>query len=211
MKKAEAEAEAREIAREKARAGGEAVQDDTKDAFAVARSGRLSGTVSTLLERGKRVLGIVLDRFPTGTISSDMGPPAKPASAIPKKPAGLKLDTPKPTEPQQATAGMKSCKDFMPAVACWGSVGLGVSSLRPAGFLGIALAGLPDATMNAAAPEGRKFHYDRNFLLQFQAAFKDKINFAFCKDFMPAVACWGSVGLGVSSLRPAGFLGIAQA
>jgi translation initiation factor 4G len=30
--------------------------------------------------------------------------------------------------------------------------------------------------MNAAAPEGRKFHYDRNFLLQFQAAFKDKIS-----------------------------------
>lgn len=153
MKKAEAEAEAREIAREKARAGGEAVQDDTKDAFAALKKGGYGATESSTPG----------DSGAATPVSSDMGPPAKPASAIPKKPAGLKLDTPKPTEPQQATAGMKSLQNakFLEDL---GKVTY-PASITP-----------PDATMNAAAPEGRKFHYDRNFLLQFQAAFKDKIS-----------------------------------
>ncbi|CAG8891008.1 unnamed protein product [Penicillium egyptiacum] len=153
MKKAEAEAEAREIAREKARASGEAVQDDSKDAFAALKKGGYGATESSTPG----------DSGAATPVSSDMGPPAKPASAIPKKPAGLKLDTPKPTEPQQATAGMKSLQNakFLEDL----SKVTYPSSITP-----------PDATMNAAAPEGRKFHYDRNFLLQFQAAFKDKIS-----------------------------------
>ncbi|KAJ5194040.1 MIF4-like type 1/2/3 [Penicillium cf. griseofulvum] len=154
MKKAEAEAEAREIARENAaRAGGDsATQDDSKNMFASLKKGGFSATESsTPGDSG------------AATPSSDMGPPPKPASAIPKKPAGLKLDTPKPTEPLQATAGMKSLQNakFLEDL----SKVTYPPSINP-----------PDAAMNAAAPEGRKFHYDRDFLLQFQAAFKDKIS-----------------------------------
>ncbi|KAJ5931630.1 hypothetical protein N7516_006119 [Penicillium verrucosum] len=155
MKKAEAEAEAREIARENAArvGGGEAAQDDSKDAFASLKKGGYGATESSTPG----------DSGAATPVSSDMGPPAKPASAIPKKPAGLKLDTPKPTEPLQATAGMKSLQNakFLEDL----SKVTYPSSITP-----------PSAEMNAAAPEGRKFHYDRDFLLQFQAAFKDKIS-----------------------------------
>ncbi|KAJ5608112.1 hypothetical protein N7537_004731 [Penicillium hordei] len=155
MKKAEAEAEAREIARENAaRAGGsDATQDDNKDAFAALKKGGYGATESSTPG----------DSGAATPVSSDMGPPAKPASAIPKKPAGLKLDTPKPTEPLQATAGMKSLQNakFLEDL----SKVTYPSTITP-----------PSTEMNAAAPEGRKFHYDRDFLLQFQAAFKDKIS-----------------------------------
>ncbi|KAJ5402612.1 uncharacterized protein N7487_008508 [Penicillium crustosum] len=154
MKKAEAEAEAREIARENAaRAGGGAAQDDNKDAFAALKKGGYGATESSTPG----------DSGAATPVSSDMGPPAKPASAIPKKPAGLKLDTPKPTEPLQATPGMKSLQNakFLEDL----SKVTYPSNITP-----------PSTEMNAAAPEGRKFHYDRDFLLQFQAAFKDKIS-----------------------------------
>ncbi|OQE42058.1 hypothetical protein PENCOP_c004G03877 [Penicillium coprophilum] len=154
MKKAEAEAEAREIARENAARSGESVaQDDSKDLFASLKKGGYSATESSTPG----------DSGAATPVSSEMGPPAKPASAIPKKPAGLKLDTPKPTEPLQATAGMKSLQNAKP-----------LEDLSKVTYPPSIKA--PDATMNAVAPEGRKFHYDRDFLLQFQAAFKDKIS-----------------------------------
>jgi translation initiation factor 4G len=34
----------------------------------------------------------------------------------------------------------------------------------------------PNPALNAASPPGRRFHYDRDFLIQFQAIFKDKIS-----------------------------------
>ncbi|QQK44721.1 Armadillo-type fold [Penicillium digitatum] len=155
MKKAEAEAEAREIARENAAraGGGEAAQDDIKDAFASLKKGGYSATESSTPG----------DSGAATPVSSDMGPPAKPASASSKKPAGLKLDTPKSTEPLQATAGMKSLQNaqFLKDL----SKITYPSTITP-----------PSTEMNAAAPEGRKFHYDREFLLQFQAIFKDKIS-----------------------------------
>ncbi|KAJ5171511.1 MIF4-like type 1/2/3 [Penicillium coprophilum] len=154
MKKAEAEAEAREIARENAaRSGESAAQDDSKDLFASLKKGGYSATESSTPG----------DSGAATPVSSEMGPPAKPASAIPKKPAGLKLDTPKPTEPLQATAGMKSLQNAK-----------FLKDLSKVTYPPSIKA--PDSTMNAVAPEGRKFHYDRDFLLQFQAAFKDKIS-----------------------------------
>jgi translation initiation factor 4G len=152
MKKAEAEAEARELAREAARAGGESTNDDNKDLFASLKKGGLAATeTSTPGDSG------------AATPTSDMGPPAKPASAAPKKPAGLKLDTPKPTEPLQPTPGMKSLQNAKFLVDL--SKITYPDSITP-----------PSAGLNDAAPEGRKFHYDRDFLMQFQAAFKDKIS-----------------------------------
>lgn len=153
MKKAEAEAEAREIARENARTQGTEAGQDEKDLFASLKKGGFSATqTSTPGDSGAAT-----------PASSDMGPPAKPASAGPKKPAGLKLDTPKPTEPLQPTPGMKSLQNakFLNDL----SQVTYPSSVKP-----------PSAALNAAAPEGRKFHYDRDFLLQFQAIFKDKIS-----------------------------------
>ncbi|CAG8924712.1 unnamed protein product [Penicillium salamii] len=150
MKKAEAEAEAREIAREQARANGGSAPEDTKDMFAALKKGGLAAT-ETNTESG------------ADTPVSDMGPPSKPASAAAKKPAGLKLDTPKPTEPLQPTAAMKSLETAKFLVDL--SKVTYPSSINP-----------PNAVLNDAAPEGRKFHYDRDFLMQFQAAFKEKIS-----------------------------------
>ncbi|KAJ5542467.1 MIF4-like type 1/2/3 [Penicillium sp. DV-2018c] len=152
MKKAEAEAEARELAREAARAQG--ASDDNKELFASLKKGGLAATETSSTPG---------DSGAATPVSSDMGPPAKPASAVPKKPAGLKLDTPKPTEPLQPTPGMKSLQNakFLKDL----STITYPDSIKP-----------PSAALNDAAPEGRKFHYDRDFLLQFQAIFKDKIS-----------------------------------
>jgi translation initiation factor 4G len=150
MKKAEAEAEARELAREAARANGEPSED--KDLFAALRKGGLAATeTSTPGDSG------------AATPNSDMGPPAKPASAAPKKPTGLKLDTPKPTEPSQPTPGMKSLQNAK-YISDISKITY-PDSIKP-----------PAAGLNDAAPNGRKFHYDRDFLMQFQAIFKDKIS-----------------------------------
>lgn len=153
MKKAEAEAEARELAREKARAQGETVPEENKDLFASLKKGGYGATESSTPG----------DSGAATPVSSDMGPPAKPASAAPKKPAGLKLDTIKPTEPLQPTPGMKSLQNakFLTDL----SKVTYPENIKP-----------PSAELNAAAPEGRKFHYDRDFLLQFQSIFKDKIS-----------------------------------
>lgn len=158
MKKAEREAEERELAREAARAKGETAttEDDAsrkerEDLFASLKKGGFAATeTSTPGDSGAAT-----------PVSSEMGPPGKPASATSKKPTGLKLDTPKPTEPLQPTAAMKSLQNakFLEDLA---------KVIYPAGI------SAPNAELNANAPAGRRFHYDRDFLLQFQTAFKDK-------------------------------------
>jgi translation initiation factor 4G len=160
MKKAEQEAEERELAREAARAKGDTAEDETsrkerEDLFASLKKGGFTATeASTPADSGAAT-----------PVSSDMsmGPPAKPASAGAKKPAGLKLDTPKPTEPPQPSAAMKSLQNakFLEDLS---------KITYPSSI------NAPDASLNANSPAGRRFHYDRDFLLQFQAAFKDKIS-----------------------------------
>jgi translation initiation factor 4G len=151
MKKAEAEAEALEEAREKKRAAGE--QDTSgKDLFASLKSSSGWGPDSTPVESG------------TATPASDasMGPPAKPASAGKReKPAALKLETAKAVEPPQPSAAMKA--------------------LQSARFLkDLSQVSYPDSivspnpALNESAPADRKFHYNKEFLLQFQAVFKEK-------------------------------------
>jgi translation initiation factor 4G len=155
MKKAEQEAEERELAREAARAKGETTNDESRDLFASLKKGGFSATeTSTPGDSGAAT-----------PVSSDMsmGPPAKPASATGKKPAGLKLDTPKPTEPLQPSAAMKSLQGAK-----------FLEDLSKITYPSSVTA--PNAALNAASPAGRQFHYDRDFLLQFQAVFKDKIS-----------------------------------
>ncbi|KAJ5176192.1 uncharacterized protein N7482_002069 [Penicillium canariense] len=160
MKKAEQEAEERELAREAARAKGETAEDDPsrkerEDLFASLKKGGFTATEdSTPGDSGAAT-----------PVSSDMsmGPPAKPASAAGKKPAGLKLDTPKPTEPPQPSAAMKSLQNAK-----------FLEDLSKVTYPSSVTA--PSSALNDSAPAGRRFHYDRDFLLQFQAAFKDKIS-----------------------------------
>ncbi|KAJ6002616.1 hypothetical protein N7451_005163 [Penicillium sp. IBT 35674x] len=148
MKKAEAEAEERELARENARAKGEAASSD--DLFASLKKGGLAATESST----------PADSGAATPVSSDMsmGPPGKPASATAKKPAALKLDTPKPTEPTEPSAAMKSLQNakFLEDLA---------KVVYPSSVTG------PNLALNS---DSRRFHYERDFLLQFQAAYKDK-------------------------------------
>lgn len=162
MKKSEREAEERELAREAARAKGEVEvtgedsgKKEREDLFASLKKGGFPATeASTPGDSGAAT-----------PVSSDMsmGPPPKPASAVGKKPAGLKLDTPKPTEPQQPTPAMTSLQNAK-----------FLENLSKITYPTSITAPSPD--LNAAAPAGRKFHYDRDFLLQFQAVFKDKLS-----------------------------------
>lgn len=149
MKNAEREAEALEEAKEKKREAG----GDDKDLFTSLKKGFLApGAESPVPDSG------------TATPASDasMGPPSKPASAAKReKPTALKLETSKAAEPPQPSAAMKALhaarfvKDLSTV-----SYPSSISS--------------PNAALNADAPADRKFHYNRDFLLQFQNAFKDK-------------------------------------
>ncbi|KAL4913287.1 hypothetical protein BDW62DRAFT_167996 [Aspergillus aurantiobrunneus] len=152
MKQAEREAEALEEAKQKKREAGE--ETNSKDLFASLKKGGFPATESsTPGDSG------------TATPASDtsMPPPAKPASAAAtkQKPAALKLETNKAVEPPQPTAGMKSLNSarfvddlskisYPPSIAS------------------------PNPALNTNAPGDRKFHYNKEFLLQFQAVFKEK-------------------------------------
>ncbi|PYH43173.1 putative eukaryotic translation initiation factor subunit eIF-4F [Aspergillus saccharolyticus JOP 1030-1] len=150
MKQAEREAEAIEEARAKKREGGVVSEEDQKkkDLFASLKKGGFSAT-ETSTESG------------TATPASDMGPPAKPASALKQKPAALKLETSKAIEPPQPSAAMKSLHsarliDDLSKITYPESIAS------------------PNPALNANAPTDRKFHYNKEFLLQFQNVFKEK-------------------------------------
>ncbi|KAH8434167.1 putative eukaryotic translation initiation factor subunit eIF-4F [Aspergillus melleus] len=150
MKSAEREAEALEEAKMKKQQAGE--QDDSsKDLFASLKKGGFPATQSsTPAESG------------TATPASDasMGPPAKPSLAK-QKPAALKLETNKAVEPPQPSAAMKALHsarliDDLSKIT------------YPASIVS------PNPALNASAPADRKFHYNKEFLLQFQSVFKEK-------------------------------------
>ncbi|KAL6238648.1 hypothetical protein BDW75DRAFT_4767 [Aspergillus navahoensis] len=151
MKQAEREAEALEEAKQKKREAGE--EANSKDLFASLKKGGFSATeASTPADSG------------TVTPSSDasMPPPAKPASAAGKpKPAALKLETNKTVEPAQPTAGMKALNSAR-----------FVDDLSKISYPESIAS--PNPALNANAPADRKFHYNKEFLLQFQSVFKEK-------------------------------------
>lgn len=149
MKSAEREAEALEEARAKKREAGGA---EDKDLFASLKKGLLSsGGESPAADSG------------TATPSSDasMGPPSKPTPGKREKPAALKLETHKAVEPPQPSAAMKSLHSarFVKDLS---------KITYPASIVS------PNPALNANAPADRKFHYNKEFLLQFQAVFKEK-------------------------------------
>ncbi|PYI01831.1 hypothetical protein BO78DRAFT_423158 [Aspergillus sclerotiicarbonarius CBS 121057] len=154
MKAAEREAEALEEAREKKRQG-DVVEDDSKskELFASLKKGGFAATeASTPGDSG------------TATPASDlsMGPPSKPASATKRdKPAALKLETTKAVEPPQPSAAMKALHSAR-----------FVEDLSKIAYPSSVVS--PNPALNASAPADRKFHYNKEFLLQFQSVFKEK-------------------------------------
>ncbi|KAL4923074.1 putative eukaryotic translation initiation factor subunit eIF-4F [Aspergillus undulatus] len=151
MKKAEREAEALEEAKEKKRAAGE--DTSNKDLFVSLKKGGFTATeTSTPADSGTV----------TPVSDASMPPPAKPASATAKqKPAALKLETNKAVEPPQPTAGMKSLNSAR-----------FVDDLSKISYP--ASIASPNPALNSNAPADRKFHYNKEFLLQFQTVFKEK-------------------------------------
>ncbi|KAE8147240.1 hypothetical protein BDV25DRAFT_169256 [Aspergillus avenaceus] len=151
MKAAEREAEAIEEARMKKREAGEQ-ETGSKDLFASLKKGGFTATESsTPAESG------------TATPGSDasMGPPPKPAVAGKQKPAALKLETNKAVEPAQPSAAMKALHSAR-----------FVKDLSEVSYPSSVVS--PNPALNANAPADRKFHYNKEFLLQFQAVFKEK-------------------------------------
>ncbi|GCB24942.1 eukaryotic initiation factor 4F subunit p150 [Aspergillus awamori] len=154
MKNAEREAEALEEARAKKREAG-VVEEESKDKdlFASLKKGGFPATeASTPGDSG------------AATPASDMsmGPPSKPASANKReKPAALKLETTKAVEPPQPSAAMKALHSarFVDDLS---------KITYPASIVS------PNPALNASAPADRKFHYNKEFLLQFQSVFKEK-------------------------------------
>jgi translation initiation factor 4G len=158
MRNAEREAEAREEARLKELETGhdEAEKKDREELFGLL----------------KRVVGTPSDSpAPTPPGDSDTHPPvspdpsfpimAPPARGGPKRPVPLKLETNKTVEPPQQTAAMKSLHSARfiqdPSRICY-----------PPSIVS------PSPALNSNAPSDRKFKYNKEFLLQFQAVFKEK-------------------------------------
>ncbi|KAL2872525.1 putative eukaryotic translation initiation factor subunit eIF-4F [Aspergillus lucknowensis] len=153
MKQAEREAEAREEARERKRQAGE--DTSSKDLFASLKKGGFPATESSTPADSGTVTPV--------SDTSSMAPPAKPTSsaAAKQKPAALKLETSKAVEPPQPTAGMKSLHSAR-----------FVDDLSKISYPASIVS--PNPALNTNAPADRKFHYNKEFLLQFQTVFKEK-------------------------------------
>lgn len=157
LRRQEREAEEREEAREKAR---KAASEETTEQKA---------------EREKMFASLKKSNLgPSSNVTSDSGastppaevsmpPPAQPRSASSgkQKPLPLKLETNKPVEPAQPTAGMQALKSarFLQVRSELVNYPEGIKSPNP-------------ALNQAGKSKGRQ--YDKDFLLQFQEVFKEK-------------------------------------
>ncbi|KAF1932772.1 uncharacterized protein M421DRAFT_98004 [Didymella exigua CBS 183.55] len=152
LRKAEAEAEAAEIARQNETPEQKAEREaKDKEMFASLKKNTMFGPGATGEEPSE-------DSAPPAAAPA---PVAKPASATKPKPAALKLETNKPVEPAQPTAGMESLKTarFIQIRNEAINYPEGVQSPNP-------------ALNQGSKSKGRQ--YDKDFLLQFQEVFKEK-------------------------------------
>ena len=159
MKSMEREAEEREEALVKKKAEGGSDSEDSKKLFASLKPqdattppSHDSPVIQTPVESGTAT--------PVSDIS--MGPPARGTHSGKKgKPTELTLNTSKAVEAPQPSAALKSLQSarFLedPAKVDYPST---IASPNPA--------------LNTNAPADRKFKYNKEFLLQFQAVFKEK-------------------------------------
>ncbi|KAJ8111744.1 hypothetical protein OPT61_g5732 [Boeremia exigua] len=152
MRKAEREAEAAEIARQNETPEQKAEREaKDKEMFASLKKNTMFGPGATGEEPSE-------DAAPPAAAPA---PAAKPASATKPKPAALKLETNKPVEPAQPTAGMESLKTarFLQIRNEAINYPEGIQSPNP-------------ALNQGSKSKGRQ--YDKDFLLQFQEVFKEK-------------------------------------
>jgi translation initiation factor 4G len=152
LRKAEAEAEAAEIARQNETPEQKAEREaKDKEMFASLKKNTMFGPGATGEEPSE-------DSAPPAAAPA---PVAKPASATKPKPAALKLETNKPVEPAQPTAGMESLKTarFIQIRNEAINYPEGIQSPNP-------------ALNQGSKSKGRQ--YDKDFLLQFQEVFKEK-------------------------------------
>lgn len=154
MKRLEREAEERELAKEKERDGK--VDDDSAEAKA-EREKLFASLKKPTLGPG----ATSGTETPASDVSEDQAAaPAKAAGQKPK-PGPLKLETNKPVEPAQPTAGMQALKSAR-------VLDLANEEVKyPSGFAS------PNPALNQAAKRGGR-GYDKAFLLQFQEVFKEK-------------------------------------
>jgi translation initiation factor 4G len=152
LRKAEREAEAAEIARESETPEQKAEREaKDKEMFASLKKNTMFGPGATGEEPSE-------DSAPPAAAPA---PAAKPASAVKPKPAHLKLETNKPVEPAQPTAGMESLKTARFIAIRNEAINYpeGIQSPNP-------------ALNQGSKSKGRQ--YDKDFLLQFQEVFKEK-------------------------------------
>ncbi|KAF2633616.1 hypothetical protein BU25DRAFT_9338 [Macroventuria anomochaeta] len=152
LRKAEREAEAAELARENETPEQKAEREaKDKEMFASLKKNTMFGPGATGEEPSE-------DSAPPAAAPT---PAPKPASATKPKPAALKLETNKPVEPAQPTAGMESLKTarFIQIRNEAINYPEGIQSPNP-------------ALNQGSKSKGRQ--YDKDFLLQFQEVFKEK-------------------------------------
>jgi translation initiation factor 4G len=152
LRKAEREAEAAELARENETPEQKAEREaKDKEMFASLKKNTMFGPGATGEEPSE-------DSAPPAAAPA---PAAKPVSATKPKPAALKLETNKPVEPAQPTAGMESLKTarFIQVRNEAINYPEGIQSPNP-------------ALNQGSKSKGRQ--YDKDFLLQFQEVFKEK-------------------------------------
>ncbi|KAF2396214.1 hypothetical protein EJ06DRAFT_249028 [Trichodelitschia bisporula] len=149
LKRQEREAEALEAAKEAGKG-----QEDTPEAK--AESAKLFASLK------KSNLGPGATATTTETPTESPTTAQKPTAVSKPKPAALKLETNKPVEPAQPTAGMQSLQSarFLQVQKEVSIYPQGVSSPNPA--------------LNQASKSGRGRQYDKNFLLQFKDVFREK-------------------------------------
>ncbi|KAE9987615.1 hypothetical protein EG328_002256 [Venturia inaequalis] len=150
LKRLEREAEAREEAKSK---GGDTADTDL---FAQLKKNTQFGPTAGATESGTST---PRSESPAPPVQPIVAP--KPSTLKPTRPAALKLETSKPVEPAQPTAGMQSLKSAR-------FLEIKNESVKyPEGIQS------PNPSINQSArSQGRR--YDKNFLLQFQPVFKEK-------------------------------------
>lgn len=156
MKNAEREAEAIEEARMKRREIDG--PDEAATSFAQLK---LGGETLTPQSEGSPAVATP-EASGAATPVSDAPLSGKgPASSKREKPVPLKLETAKSVEPAQPTPAMKSLQSARK-----------ISDLSVVAYPSSVVS--PNPALNANAPADRKFHYNKEFLLQFQNIFKEK-------------------------------------
>lgn len=160
MKKAEQEMEAREDERlaKLEQSGGEESRKERVSLFAALKKDRppTPPTETSAAAEPQPESGTA-----TPASEASMAPPnSRTSSTVKQRPQALKIETSKPIEPAQPSAQLLSLRSARRLMSI-------NDVLYPAPIAS------PNPALNTSAPNG-KFRYDKDFLLQFQRAFREK-------------------------------------